>query len=650
MKLDRRLTRLLGASWLTVGALSLTGIAASSLLQASPAGALTCSAAGTTGLTAAIVVTNAQLIIDQTTVGATTVNATGCDIGIYVGPAVTSAVTIGGTSAAEGLTISGANDTGIFVEQQPSGVTIENNTVQNNGVNPNPKIGSFGGIVLAGVTNGVVNNNTVTNNGGGGVFVNDNGPVDPGTATAGPATVVNSGNDNVTNNTMTGNFGSCGIVYSTHNTGGQITGGTISGNTITGHVGVFRTTGPDLGGIVLATASAGATLSGTQVTTNTISSSFEGGIIVHSHAPSDLVTGVSITGNTVGPANNWGQTNGPPTTAGIIVGVDQLPVPAAIAPKITNTTVASNTIMGQFYGLWISGVTGLTTTPANTITTLTGGTAIYTTPVPGTGYWQVASDGGVFNYGTANFYGSTGAMKLNAPMVGMTATQDQGGYWLVASDGGVFSYGDASFFGSTGSLKLNAPVVGMAATPYTPGVGGAPASPAGLGYWLVASDGGIFNYGDAAFFGSAGAMTLNKPIVGMAATPDGKGYWLVASDGGVFSYGDAKFMGSTGGMPLNAPIVGMAATPDGKGYWLVASDGGVFSYGDAKFFGSTGGMKLNAPVVSISSSPDGLGYWLNAADGGVFNYGDAKFFGSSGSLVLNKPVVGATAVGTTFSG
>ncbi|MGH9075906.1 MAG: sialidase family protein, partial [Acidimicrobiales bacterium] len=59
----------------------------------------------------------------------------------------------------------------------------------------------------------------------------------------------------------------------------------------------------------------------------------------------------------------------------------------------------------------------------------------------------------------------------------------------------------------------------------------------GAGYHLVASDGGIFSYGDASFFGSAGAQVLNKPIVGMAATPDGGGYWLVASDGGIFSYG-----------------------------------------------------------------------------------------------------------------
>jgi len=85
-------------------------------------------------------------------------------------------------------------------------------------------------------------------------------------------------------------------------------------------------------------------------------------------------------------------------------------------------------------------------------------------------------------------------------------------------------------------------------------------------------------------------MTLNRPVVGMAAVPGGRGYWLVASDGGIFAFGSAAFFGSTGGMTLNKPIVGMAATPDGMGYWLVASDGGIFSFGDANFFGSAGGM------------------------------------------------------------
>ena len=75
---------------------------------------------------------------------------------------------------------------------------------------------------------------------------------------------------------------------------------------------------------------------------------------------------------------------------------------------------------------------------------------------------------------------------------------------------------------------------------------------------------------------------LNQPVVGMAVTPSTNGYWLVASDGGIFTFGDARFFGSMGGQRLNKPIVGMAATPDGGGYWLVASDGGIFSFGDAQ--------------------------------------------------------------------
>jgi len=53
---------------------------------------------------------------------------------------------------------------------------------------------------------------------------------------------------------------------------------------------------------------------------------------------------------------------------------------------------------------------------------------------------------------------------------------------------------------------------------------------------------------------------LNKPVVGMAATADDAGYWLVATDGGIFSFGDAYFLGSTGNIVLNKPVVGIAAT------------------------------------------------------------------------------------------
>ena len=72
----------------------------------------------------------------------------------------------------------------------------------------------------------------------------------------------------------------------------------------------------------------------------------------------------------------------------------------------------------------------------------------------------------------------------------------------------------------------------------------------------MASDGGIFSYGDATFLGSTGGITLNKPIVGMAATRDGGGYWLLASDGGVFNYGDAGFSGSAAPLAADNPAVG----------------------------------------------------------------------------------------------
>ncbi len=220
----------------------------------------------------------------------------------------------------------------------------------------------------------------------------------------------------------------------------------------------------------------------------------------------------------------------------------------------------------------------------------------------------------------------------------MADTPDGRGYWLVAADGGVFAFGDAAFLGSVGARTVNQPIVGMATTPD------------GRGYWLVAADGGVFAFGDAAFLGSVGAQTVNQPIVGMATTPDGRGYWLVAADGGVFAFGDAAFLGSVGARTVNQPIVGMAASPDGRGYWLVAADGGVFAFGDAPFLGSAGGQTVNQPVVGMASTPDGRGYWLVAADGGVFAFGDAPFRGSASGYVPTGESISAIVAGPGTEG
>jgi hypothetical protein len=223
--------------------------------------------------------------------------------------------------------------------------------------------------------------------------------------------------------------------------------------------------------------------------------------------------------------------------------------------------------------------------------------------------------------------GVAAARTLDRPVLGTAATHDGRGYWEVASDGGVFNFGDASFFGSMGGKALNAPIVGMAATPE------------GNGYWEAASDGGIFSFGDAPFLGSMGGKPLNAAIVGVAATSDGQGYWEVASDGGVFGFGSAPFLGSMGGKPLNAAIVGMVATPDGNGYWEVAADGGVFGFGDAPFLGSMGGRQLRSPIVGMVADSDVGGYWEVASDGGIFSFGDAVFAGSMGNQYLNAPIV-----------
>ncbi len=359
-----------------------------------------------------------------------------------------------------------------------------------------------------------------------------------------------------------------------------------------------------------------------------------------------------------GVASNFGGTiatlSAPPniSTTGLSVGTIGLPYASALAASgglaPYSWSVAAGTLPpglhlapnGTISGIpTISGQYPVTfsVTDANSLSS-DAVMVISIRPIGAPGYWEVASDGGIFSYGGAQFYGSTGSLHLNAPIVGMAATPDDAGYWLLASDGGIFAFGDAIFYGSTGGMHLNAPIVAMSPTPD------------GAGYWLVASDGGVFAFGDAGFWGSAGSLPLVKPIVGMASSIDGLGYWLVASDGGIFTYGDAPFSGSVGGLPLPTPIVAMTAAPGGGGYWLSASDGSIFNFGGVNYYGSTSGMPLSAPIVGMDRTADGQGYWMVGRDGGIFNFGDAGFFGSAGGLKLNRPVVGMAAIQSLSAG
>jgi murein DD-endopeptidase MepM/ murein hydrolase activator NlpD len=203
------------------------------------------------------------------------------------------------------------------------------------------------------------------------------------------------------------------------------------------------------------------------------------------------------------------------------------------------------------------------------------------------------------------------------------------GYWTLTSDGGVYSFGDAPFFGSVSGMRLNAAVISLAPTATR------------RGYWELAGDGGIFSFGDARFFGSTGGMKLNEPIIGMAPTSTGEGYLLFASDGGVFTFGDATFLGSLGGR-APAPVVDVAPTPAGDGYWLLTSTGGIFPFGDAAFHGSVDWVGFCELPRSVKLAPTstGGGYWIQTADGNTFAFGDASDLGSiKRSGLPTKPAV-----------
>jgi hypothetical protein len=224
-----------------------------------------------------------------------------------------------------------------------------------------------------------------------------------------------------------------------------------------------------------------------------------------------------------------------------------------------------------------------------------------------------------------------GSLVLRAP--GRATASGTSGYWLAAADGGVFNYGQAPFYGSAGSVPLNNPIVGFIPTP------------SAAGYWMVASDGGIFAFGDAGFFGSMGGKPLNRPIASMAASKTGKGYWLVSSDGGVFAFGDAPFFGSLAGEKLSKPIVDFAATPSGQGYWMATSEGAVYGFGDAGYYGSVDNVDLSKRIQALAPTPTGHGYWLVAGDGGIFAFGDAPYFGSAAGHT-DKRVIDITATAT----
>jgi kumamolisin len=313
---------------------------------------------------------------------------------------------------------------------------------------------------------------------------------------------------------------------------------------------------------------------------------------------------------------------------------------SAQATVVSASGTSATVVVPAGSGTVTVSATGIAGTASQTAP-FTYGTAPAPPPAPAQhGYWLVGSDGGIFTFGSAQFYGSTGSLHLQRPVVGIVPTAAKTGYWLDASDGGVFAF-NAGFYGSIPGLGIHPAGSGLSNSLDAPIVGMVPSADGG-GYFMVASDGGVFAFGDAKFAGSCpGIGGCSGAAVAVMPDASGNGYWLVTQTGHVYTFGDAHYFGAPG--PQSVPVTSAVRTPDGRGYWILFANGAVAPFGDAGNFGSPVGQMGGLNTASaIFTTSDGGGYWVASANGTVDNYGDAPNDGDLAGTKINAPIIAAS--------
>lgn len=343
---------------IATGAVAGSPVSGSTLSAASAAGS-GCQPAGSTGLTADVIAHSFEYISG-------TVNATGCDVGVYVGPGTTFVVI-------EHATITGANDHGIFVEDA-STIIIMHDVVEHNGLAShkcatNQTTGCINedkAIELVGTTDSWVVHNLVAGNmADGGIGIADDGPIDPGAIN--PGTLHAATNNMVLYNQVVDNAGGCGIVLAAYNAGAGVTGNVVYDNQVSGSA---PGTGPFVGGIVVAADSPGTVASQNYVSGNLIEESLIPGVVVHSNAPGDVVYGNAVYDNVILKNGLEGPPNDPTVPTGIEVVAEVFPGEPT-PPVLDHTAVFGNVISDDAIGVWtchatnttVFGTTGNATTP-----------------------------------------------------------------------------------------------------------------------------------------------------------------------------------------------------------------------------------------------------------------------------------------------
>jgi hypothetical protein len=279
------------------------------------------------GFTAAVIAHSGQKISGQ-------IDATGYDLGIYIGPRV-HGVTV------SGATVTGANDEGILV-QDTYGVVIKNNTIVGNAVSNDFNLSERKAIVLAGTTGVLVTGNTVKGNGDGGIGVYDDGPNSPSAPIAiDPNRPVPAIGNVVVRNRIADNFNGCGIVVSAKDAGSLVEATLVSHNLNTASV-------PGaVGGIIVAAGAVGAgTVADTLISDNIVTGGYIAGVGMHT-SPGGAVIRTHIIGNTF--AHNGGEEAAPgsPGTA----------VELLSGGRMDKTQVLHNWVADDYYGVFHVGDT-----------------------------------------------------------------------------------------------------------------------------------------------------------------------------------------------------------------------------------------------------------------------------------------------------
>ncbi len=312
----RRAIMLLAGIIMGLGQFALVGVGFSGTALAAPS----CVDAGSSGFTAVVVATNGQHITGP-------IDATGCDVGVYVGPDAQNVVI-------DSVTVSGANWHGILA-QDTSGIIVQNSTVTNNA--PSGESTDFTetkAIQFSGVSDGTIRNNVVMGNGGGGIAVLDDGLINTGTPNRGSRSPGN--NNKVLWNDVENNTNGCGIVVAAYNPGAGVKGNTVANNTVINNP----------AGIVIAADVPFTTVQYNTVISNTSWGNGLADVVVHSNAPGDFVSNNNVLFNQLGSNNSEGQ------GIGVIVGAES---PGAV---LVGTAVVGNYFTNERIGIATKGING----------------------------------------------------------------------------------------------------------------------------------------------------------------------------------------------------------------------------------------------------------------------------------------------------